>query len=126
MACNLRRIANLPVQEEFKLKLLEFFQKPENAAACEKLNQASDEQLVALVNQIGQQMQGVQGGPPPEGMAPPAAGPMAPPPGNQGIASMQQPMRPQAPPGVPPGQVADIPKPMDTPLGIQGIPPRRM
>jgi hypothetical protein len=121
MACNLRRIANLPVDEEFKLTLLDFFQRPENQAACERLNEASDEELVAMVQQIGTKLKGPQApqGQPP-GMQQPAPGPAS-----QGIASMQQPTRPPVQPGVPPGQVADIPKPMDTPLGIRAVPPRR-
>ena len=92
MACNLRRIANLPIQEELKIRLIEFFQKPENMAACERLNTASDEELVQLVQGIAQRMSGAQGAP--QG-APNQA------PGGQGIASMQQPTRPPVPPGMP-------------------------
>jgi hypothetical protein len=116
MACNLRRIANLPIQEELKLRLLDFFQKPENQVACERLNQASDEQLVQMVQGISQKMgqQGPQQRPQNPMQAPPPS------PGPQAAPSMQQPMRPQAPPGIPPNRVASVPKPMDMPLG-QGI-----
>ena len=118
MACNLRRIVNLPIQEEVKLKLLDFFQRPENQAACERLNEASDEQLVQMIQGISQKLGEGQ-----QSQQPAMPGPGAPP----SAPSIQQPTRPQAPPGIPPNRVASVPKPMDIPLnqGIGQIPPRR-
>ena len=49
MACNLKRIADLPIREDYKIAMIEHFQRPENQQACEELNQASDEQIIALI-----------------------------------------------------------------------------
>lgn len=120
MACNLQKIANLPIREDYKIALLEFFQKPENAAACEEMSAASDEQIIALVQEmegsIGEQTAPApQGGPPVEQAqaAPPMPGMAGPAPGG-GIASLAQ----GGGQMVPPGQQSRVPSPMDTlPLG---------
>lgn len=124
MACNLRRIANLPIREDYKIALIEFFQKPENQQACEQLNQASDEQIMRLLADMESKIGGEQQS---EGVPPMAARPPGlpgSPPQAQGIGSMVQ---PSVAPGVPPSQLADVPKPMDMPVGggIARVPPRR-
>lgn len=127
MPCNLKRIADLPIREEYKIAFLEYFQKPENLAACEEFSNASDEEIMALLGDMEQTI----GPPGTQGQQPAPQQPPPVPPGGQGIASMQQSTGPQMPPspavapGIAPSQLADTPMPMDTPVGgINRIPPR--
>jgi len=119
MACDLQRLAALPIKEDYKIALLEYFQKPENAAQCEELSQASDEQILALIQNMDQSIagQGGQGQPTPGQAA-------------------QQPVQPQAgigamPPAqpAPPQPTGAMPSPMDMPQpgapgGINMLPKR--
>jgi hypothetical protein len=114
MACDLQRIANLPVPEKYKMALLEFFQKPENAGACEELMQASDEEIMSMMSNMEQSIGGGQAAPGP-GPQQPQAGPQNPAAG--GIGSMPPSGQPPSPPGVPPGQLAQTPDPMSVPAG---------
>ena len=109
MACNLKRIADLPIREDYKIAMLEHFQKPENQQACEQLNQASDEEIMALIQNMDQsiaaQQQGQQGQQPPG----PGGAQQGQPQG--GIGAMPQ----AQPPPPPPAPRGAMPSPMDMP-----------
>jgi hypothetical protein len=122
MACNLKRIADLPIREDYKIAMIQHFQKPENAAACERLNQASDEQIMALIQNMDETIAGQRA---------PNQGPGLGPGPGQG-----QPVQPQAGIGAmpparppPPQPTGAVPSPMDTPMpgapgGINMLPKR--
>ena len=103
MACDLQRLVNLPIKEEYKIALLEYFQKPENAGQCEQLSQASDEEILALIGNMDESIAGQT--------APPGAG--QPPPAQQGIGGMPQ-AQPM-PTSAPPQAQGPVPSPMDMP-----------
>lgn len=116
MACDLQRLVNLPIKEEYKIALLEYFQKPENAGQCEQLSQASDEEILALIGNMDESIAGQA--------APPGAG--QPPPAQQGIGAMPQaqpaaPPQPQRPAG-PVQAPLDMPQP-GAPGGINMLKP---
>jgi len=109
------------------MALLEYFQKPENAGQCEQLSQASDEEILGLIQNMDESIaaQGGQQGPMTQG-GPPGAG--QPPPPQQGIGSMQPP--PPAAPPQPQQARGPVPSPMDMPQpgapgGINMLQPRR-
>ena len=113
MACDLQRIAKLPVPEKYKMALLEYFQNPEHTGECEKLMEVSDEEIMGLIQQMDQSInqQGAQGQGPgaPPGQPPPSGGG-----GGQPMPGGQPPL---TPPGLPPGELADVRQPMNTPAG---------
>jgi len=124
MACNLRRIANLPIPEDYKIAMLEHFQKPENQQACEQLNQASDEEIMALIQNMdqhiaGQKAQG-QGQEPPPG---PGAGQPVQPQGGIGAMPPAQPPQQQPQPRGAMASPMDMPQP-GAPGGINMLPRR--
>jgi len=127
MACDLKKIADLPIREDFKIAIIEFLQQPQNAAACEKVTSAPPEQIMALLDQMEQGMAQQAEGGNNQPQAGPGTAPAGPPASGGGIASIPQAASgSQIPPGIPPGQLADVPRPMDMPsdnAGIMQVPP---
>ena len=120
MACPPERYANLPIAPKYKQSLVAFCSSPENAAACEQLCQASDEEIIATVNKIAPQLdQWEQEGIPEEirNASPELANEFAPRSSmtneleQQGIGALPK----QLNPNIPPGQLANVPMPMDVP-----------
>jgi len=117
MACDLRRFMNLPIEQEFKMALVQYFQDPKNGEACEVLSQASDEEIVRNVQNmkqsIQQKQQGAGGPPSPAGPPNPALPQVAP----QGPGPSARPPSQQA--GVGPGDIANTPMPMQVAANAQ-------
>jgi hypothetical protein len=122
MACPPERYANLPIAPHYKEGLIKFCNDPNNDAACTQLCNSSDEEIVAEIEQIeGQLKEWQDKGIPDEvrNASPELANELAPP--NEstegGIAALA-PEAAAAPinPNIPPGQLADVPMPMDVPL----------
>jgi hypothetical protein len=129
MACNLERLKRLPIDEKYKQEMIRFFSNPANREACEALAEASDEEIVQHVKATENQLADwAKNGIPDEirkaasnndpnieaeMMNAMQGSPMEQLPVNQGIASISP--RPDLS-GVPPGQIADVPMPMDMPV----------
>lgn len=97
MACNPQRFVNLPIPDQMKQMLMAFSADPANDAASTELCALPDEVIVQQVSKMaGQQPPG----------QPPAA---------QGIGGLPPQTSAGPPAGLPPGQMADVPAPMDTP-----------
>jgi len=111
MACNPARFARLPIPDQQKQLLSAFSADPANDVISTQLCQASDEEIVRVAAKLA----------PPQGQA--QGEPLQ----QQGIGALPGgtppvPQNPQGPSprGIPPGQLADVPRPMDTPSGGQG------
>lgn len=104
MACNPARFARLPIPEAQKRLLIAFSQDPANDAMSTQLCNASDEEVVQVAAKLAPSQGQPQGAPVEQqglgGLPPsaPAGPPNSPPQGN-----------------VPPGQLANVTRPMDTP-----------
>ena len=130
MACPPERYANLPIAPKYKNALVAFCSSPENAGACDQLCKASDEEIVATIEKIAPQLdQWEQNGVPDEirNASPELANELSSQPSmdnnttSQGIGSLSPPPPPSSiDPSIPPGQLADVPMPMDRPAS----PPR--
>jgi hypothetical protein len=120
MACSLARFANLPIAPEYRKRLLEYLNDPKNQGACEQLSQLSDDQIVSSIQQIETKVKDwTDNGVPSEILNenPEIAselhntqvytGPI-----DQGIGGLPP---SQTNNNLPPGQLADVPMPMDVP-----------
>jgi len=125
MACPPERYANLPIAPKYKDSLIAFCSDPTNATACDQLCKASDEEIIATVEKIAPQLeQWERDGIPDEirEAHPDLANelpqrsnrddtPVNPGIVDQGIGALPK----QINPSIPPGQLADVPMPMDVP-----------
>jgi len=123
MACPPERYANLPIAPQYQQSLVAFCSDPNNAGACEQLCQASDEEIVASIEQIAPQLEKwKQEGIPDEirNASPELANEFnQEQPTNQpepeGVTDGIGALPVQSDPSIPPGQLADVPMPMDRP-----------
>ena len=123
MACPPERYANLPIAPQYQQSLVAFCSDPNNAGACEQLCKASDEEIVASIEQIAPQLEKwKQEGIPDEirNASPELAnefdqGQPTSQPEPEGVADGIAALPVQSDPSIPPGQLADVPMPMDRP-----------
>lgn len=124
MACPPERYASLPVAPKYKEALIAFCSSPDNAGACERLCQASDEEIVATIEKMAPQLeQWEKNGVPDEirNAHPDLANELPQQQSmdngavNQGIGGLPPAAPASVDPSIPPGRLADVPMPMDRP-----------
>lgn len=129
----MQRLFDLPIREEYKQTLAEFCSSDKNAAQCQQLCDASDEEILATIDELERTMADWTKNGAPEELNQMAAqiDPNLPgvfeqsfsSPQAQELADMkmtEEAIMGQPPQGMPPSMMSEVPDPMDTPVAPQG------
>jgi len=113
---DLKRIAQLPIPDQYKQAIIQFLADPKNAQARQLVAQTSGQELVQTIQKLLQYMsQQEQGQPPGQPQAAPQMQQQQPPgqPSSQRVGSQS---------GIPVNRMANLPDPMGTSTIPQGAP----